>query len=86
MARELERFEEESELPTHREFFANALALWRWAAQKSREGKTIAAIEIIDDDVKYVELTLPALDIIRLEALAAKTLVAQPGIEAPQEV
>jgi hypothetical protein len=69
LAREIERFEEESELTSHREFFANAVALWRWAAQKSREGKTIAAIEVNDDDdIDYVELSLPALDAVKAEA------------------
>lgn len=85
MARELERMEEESELPTHREFFANTLALWRWAAQKSAEGKTIAAVDISDDGMKYVELNLPALDFIRCNSLAAKTLANQ-GISAPQVI
>lgn len=86
LARELVRFEEESEIQTHREFFAYALSLWRWAAQKSREGKTISAIEMNGDEIKYTELTMPPLDNIRIEALAARALVAQPGITAPQEV
>lgn len=86
LARELARFEEESDIPTHREFFAYTLSLWRWAAQKSREGKIIAAIEMTGDEIKYIELTMPPLDNIRIESMAAKKLAEQPGFVAPQEV
>lgn len=78
LAQELEQFEKDGDMNTHREFFVNAITLWRWAFQKSREGKTIAALEDSEDQLRYTELSLPGLDSVRRDALALRALSMGP--------
>src|SRR5260221_1742291 len=72
MAKEIERLESDADIASHREFFSNMLALWRWAARRAGEGKIIASIH--PQKLIYNEITLPALDSIRLKALANSEL------------
>lgn len=81
LAEEVEAFEVESGIATHREFFANTLSLWKWAARMSREGKIIAAIEYDRaGNFRYSELSMPALDEVRNDALAERLLVGAPPV------
>ncbi len=66
LASEILAFERESEMKDHREMFANFVALWRWAASRSKEGKAIVAL---DEQTKlYNELALPALIKVRFKS------------------
>jgi hypothetical protein len=77
LAKEIEAFENEAEIGSHREFYANLISLWRWSAQRVREGKTLAAIDPVNST--FNELTLPSLDTIKHKALAERAL-ARAGI------
>lgn len=72
LAKEIEAFEDEAEIGSHREFYANLISLWRWSAQRVREGKSLAAID--PETSVFNELTLPALDTIKQKALAEREL------------
>lgn len=72
LAKEIESFEAEAEITSHREFFGNLIAFWRWAAKRSQEGKSICALDM--QTLKYNELTLPSLDLIKMKALAEREL------------
>lgn len=72
LAKEIEAFEAEAEITSHREFYGNLIALWRWSAQRVREGKTITAMDI--KTLKYNELTMPSLENIKFKAMAEKEL------------
>jgi len=72
LAKEIELFEAEADITSHREFYANLISLWRWTVQRSREGKTIAAID--PQTMKYSEITMPALETIKLKSMAEKQL------------
>ena len=74
LAKEIESYENEGEIGSHREFYANLIALWRWAANHSRNGENIAAI---DSDGKTIsELTMPSLEMVKYKAIAEKHLKA----------
>lgn len=72
LAREMESFEAEAEIGSHREFYSNLISLWRWAANRSREGKLIAAIDA--ETMKFNEITLPSLETIKYKALVDRQL------------
>ncbi len=72
LAKEMEDFELEADITSHREFYANLISLWRWAASRSKEGKLIAAIHPVRKT--YNEITLPALETVKLKAMAEQEL------------
>lgn len=72
LADEIGVMQAEAEIATHREFFATLVALYRWAAMRSKDGKAIVALD--EPTMKYNELTLPALETLKAKALAERAL------------
>ncbi len=81
LAKEIEAFEAESEIGSHREFYANLISLWRWSANRVREGKMIAAID--PQRMKFNEITLPSLETIKYKAMAEREL-SIAGLSEPR--
>ena len=84
LANEIEAFESEAEITSHREFYANLVALWRWSASRVKEGKIICALDV--SNLRYNELTLPALETIKYKALVEKELaLATQTVESSEK-
>ena len=79
MAADLNGFLIDGQIKDQRELFANMVALWRWADQRSREGKAIVALNQRTN--RYNEITLPSLDWLKALALADREL----GEEQPPQ-
>lgn len=72
VADEMLRMEQDAEIPSHREMFANMLTLWRWAEMRAREGRAIVALD--EATMRYAEVSLPALETLKLKALAERQM------------
>ncbi len=71
-AHELDKLQDQSGLADHRELLASMVALWRWAAMRSGEGKAIVAMDEVS--LAYNELRLLGLETLKMDALAEKAL------------